>query len=254
METRVKPTWLNIPAEIRCKVYHLLLNAKQPITRNSYRHTRNGERINTTILRTCKLMYREALPILNDNVFLIEVRKFLVPWAAPQIVAAVPLMSNGSRLRIDPLLSNFIVDIKIEENFQVRYPSWPDPIEAVADALTMVERVKTLQINVTYQTIIRSVGDGIVAGQVPPMVAEMVVDCFPRLRGVVHADVTGLGDDESSRALIRSLQRPAQEQGDKEREDEEEREDGEDQEDDEEEDDEEEDEIEHRPAKRIRLA
>jgi len=142
METRVKPTWLNIPAEI----HHHLLNAKQPITRNSYRHIRNGERIDTAILRTCKLMYREALPILNDNVFLIEVRKLLVPWAAPQIVAAVPLMSNGSRLRIDPLLSNFIVDIKIEENFQVRYPSWADPIEAVADALTMVERVKTLQI------------------------------------------------------------------------------------------------------------
>lgn len=247
-EPRQSPTLLTIPPELRLEIYKLVLLAAEPISPGNFDHTRDGEGINTALLQTCKMIYNEALPILNGNVFVVELQRALYwrgtlrPAVFPQLRAARNLMDddNHNCLSIDPRFCNFIFNIKIREEFNQPSRHWRPLIEEGARAISMVKRVKSLTVNVDFKDWQETAwGDIEARTELMPEPKKMLIDCFRRLRGVTFANVTGLGVDGGNRALVESLKRSAVESLKRSARDDEPSED---------------DETEHRPTKQARLS
>lgn len=135
----------------------------------------------------------------------IEIRKVLFAVASPQIVVAPSALRKNRRLlALKPELKDFVLDIIIKENLTVRYAEWAKPLQGAINALAALPKVDSLAVNVTFETKIRSVGDDD-SKTIPKECITMINECFRRLRGVAHADVSGLGADGGDDALAAHL-------------------------------------------------
>lgn len=134
----------------------------------------------------------------------IEVRKVLFPYTSPKIVAD-PTLLDGNRLTLDPKSDQFHIDVVIKQNLQVRFTEWEKPIRSVVASLLAQPKISSLVVNVTYESKIYAVGQ-IGPATIPQEAVDMVTNSFRRLRGIAHADVSGLGAD--GRSLVEAMTKP----------------------------------------------
>lgn len=140
----------------------------------------------------------------------IEIRKVLFANTSPQIVVPPTAINRKRPLVLKPSHTEFIVDIAIKENLQVRLNEWEKPSQGAVNALVAIPTIDSLKVNVTFESKIFSVGQT-EPKAIPTEAVDIIVGCFSRLRGVAHADVSGLGADEDCQALVAQLTEPVKE-------------------------------------------
>ena len=115
---------------------------------------------------------------------------------------------HDERRHSDNSYKDFIVNITTKENFFVRASEWNQTVKKVVDALAKLPIIESLTVSITWQTYIHSVGE-IAPPTIPPAVVAMITNNFGRLRGIAHANVSGLGAGPGEALVARMMSQPA---------------------------------------------